>query len=115
MINPLIRKGNKMELKLDVKTLVIGIAIGVVVTAVIGAGSADKADFGIAIPSATGEGSALVKTNDDGLYVVNARTGMAVRVLLVTGKTTEAGDRRDTRGRSFSLSTPSRVEEAPAK
>ena len=36
-----------MELKLDVKTLVIGIAIGVIITAAIGAGSADKIDFGI--------------------------------------------------------------------
>jgi hypothetical protein len=95
-----------MELKLDVKTLVIGIAIGVIVTAVIGAGSADKADFGIAIPSATGEGSVLVRTADDGLYVVNSKSGMAVRVLQATIRT-EPYDRRDAKGRPFSLSSPS--------
>jgi len=103
-----------MELKLDVKTLVIGIVIGVIVTAVIGAGSADKADFGIAIPSATGEGSALVRTADDGLYVVNIKSGMAVRVLQASVRA-EPTDRREARSKLFSLSTPSRVEEAPAK
>jgi len=95
-----------MELKLDVKTLVIGIAIGVIVTAVIGAGSADKADFGIAIPSATGEGSALVRMADDGLYIVNSKSGMAVRVLQATIRA-EPIDRRDAKGRPFSLNTPS--------
>jgi hypothetical protein len=111
LINPLIRKGNKMELKLDVKTLVIGIAIGVIVTAVIGAGSADKTDFGIAISSATGEGSALVRTADDGLYIVNSKSGMAIRVLQATLRA-EPFDRRDMKGRPFSLSGPS---QAPTK
>jgi hypothetical protein len=97
-----------MELKLDVKTLVIGIAIGVVVTAVIGAGyeSAGKADFGIAIPSYTGEGSALVRTADDGLYLVNPKSGMAVRVLQASINA-EPSDRRNTKGKLFSLSGPS--------
>jgi hypothetical protein len=94
-----------MELKLDVKTLVIGIAIGVIVTAVIGAGSADKADFGIAIPSSTGEGSALVRTADDGLYIVNSKSGMAIRVLHAILKA-DASERRDTKGRPFFLSGP---------
>ncbi len=104
-----------MELKLDVKTLVIGIAIGVVVTAVIGAGggSADKADFGIAIPSASGEGAALVRTADDGLYVVNTKSGMAVRVLQATIRS-EPYDRREPRGKLFYLSGSSKVQEAPA-
>lgn len=104
-----------MELKLDVKTLVIGIAIGVAVTAVIGAGggsTADKADFGIAIPSANGEGAALVRTADDGLYVIGAKSGMAVRVLQA-GIRSEPYDRRDYRGRLFYLSAPSKAEEAP--
>jgi hypothetical protein len=95
-----------MELKLDVKTLVIGIAIGVIVTAVIGAGSADKTDFGIAIPSYAGEGSALVRTADDGLYIVNPKNGMAVRVLQASINA-EPFDRRNTKGRPFSLSSPS--------
>lgn len=97
-----------MELKLDVKTLVIGIAIGVIATAVIGAGSADETDFGIALPAYTGTGdsSALVKTADDGLYIVNAKTGMAVRVLLASVKS-DPYDRRDPRSKPFYLSTPS--------
>jgi hypothetical protein len=101
-----------MELKLDVKTLVIGIAVGIIVTAVIGAGvgSADKADFGIAIPSATGEGSALVRTADDALYIVSSKSGMAVRVLQATIKA-EPIDRRDVKGKPFSLSGP----ETPAR
>jgi hypothetical protein len=105
-----------MELKLDVKTLVIGIAIGVAVTAVIGAdyGSSDKADFGIAMASSSGEGSALVRTADDGLYVVNPKSGMAVRVLQA-GINAEPFDRRDTtRGKPFFLSGPSQPPKTKA-
>jgi hypothetical protein len=94
-----------MELKLDVKTLVIGIAIGVIVTAVIGANGAGEADFGIAIPSSTGEGSALVRTADDSLYIINAKSGMAVRVLQAILRA-EPMDRRDAKGRPFFLSQP---------
>ncbi len=103
-----------MELKLDVKTLVIGIAIGVAVTAVIGAGSADKADFGIAIPSSVAEGSALVRTADDALYIVNPKSGMAVRVLQASIRS-DPYDRRDNKGRPFSLSAPSQPSETPAR
>jgi len=93
-----------MELKLDVKTLVIGIAMGVIITAVIGAGvgSADADRFGIAIPSSTGEGYALVRTADDGLYIVSAKSGMAVRVLQA-GIKAEPDDRRDAKSNSFFL------------
>jgi hypothetical protein len=104
-----------MELKLDVKTLVIGIAIGVIVTAVIGAVSADKTDFGIAIPSTVaGEGAALVRTADDALYIVSAKSGMAVRVLQAVIRA-EPYDRRDVKGRPFFLTgmespRPSKVE-----
>lgn len=103
-----------MELKLDVKTLVIGIAIGVVVTAVIGAGygDADKADFGIAMASSTGEGSALVRTSDDSLFVINPKSGMAIRVLQ-GGINTEPFDRRDVKGRPFSLNSPSQSPKTP--
>jgi hypothetical protein len=105
-----------MELKLDVKTLVIGIVLGIIVTAVIGAngGSADKADFGIAIPSSVGEGSALVRTADDGLYVVNPKSGMAVRVMQATLRA-ELNDRRDIKGKPFSLSGSSQAQESPAR
>jgi hypothetical protein len=98
-----------MELKLDVKTLVIGIAIGVIVTSVIGAGSADEADFGIAIPSSTSEGSALVRTADNALYIVNSRSGMAVRVLQAN-ISADPYDRRNSKGRPFSLSAPGQTQ-----
>jgi hypothetical protein len=104
-----------MVLKLDVKTLVIGIAVGVIVTVVIGAGSADKTDFGIAIPSTLGEGFALVSNSDGGLFIVSAKTGMAVRVLLSSNIRAEPGDRRDTRGKQLYLSAPSQTPKAPAK
>jgi len=103
-----------MELKLDAKTLVIGIALGIVATAVIGAsvGSADKADFGIAIPSSTGEGAALVRTADDGLYIVNPKTGMAVRVLQAKLKY-DYTDRRDVSNKPFFLNSPSESTKGP--
>jgi hypothetical protein len=106
-----------MELKLDVKALVIGIAIGVAFAAAIGAGygSADKADFGIAIPATVpGESAAIVRTADDGLYIVNVRSGMAVRVLQAAIRA-EPYDRREPRGRPFFLSSAGKAEEAPAK
>ena len=103
-----------MELKLDAKTLVIGIALGIIVTAVIGAGvgSADADRFGIAIPSSSGEGAALVRTSDDGLFVVNPKSGMAIRVLQAKIKA-NTDDRRDTNNRPFSLSSPS--QETPTR
>jgi hypothetical protein len=105
-----------MELKLDVKTLVIGIALGIIITAVIdaGVGSADADRFGIAIPSSIGEGSALVRTADDGLYIVNAKSGMAIRVLQANINA-DPMDRRDTKNRPFSLSGSSRPQETPTR
>jgi hypothetical protein len=65
-----------MELKLDVKTLMIGIALGVIVTASLGqiGGSADKADFGIAVEN---RGFALVRSVDGLLYAVNLERAKA--------------------------------------
>ena len=73
-----------MQLKLDVKTLIIGIALGFIVTIAIGAGggSADEADFGIAIQS---RGSVLVKTQDGSLYVVNPDRAAAEIVEYASG------------------------------
>ena len=68
-----------MELKLDVKTLVVGIVLGVILAATLGAngGSADKTDYGIAIPRG---GYALVRTASDAFYIVEAEKGEAERV-----------------------------------
>lgn len=69
-----------MELKLDVKTLVIGIALGIMITATLGVvgGSADKADFGIAIEN---QGFALVRTPNGSFYIVDAERATAERIL----------------------------------
>ena len=91
---------NTMQLKLDVKTLIVGIVLGVIITAAIGAGgSADSAAFGIAIES---DGSALVKAHDDSLYIVDSKNGMATRVLYANINA-NPGDRRNAKGNFFSL------------
>ena len=69
-----------MQLKLDVKTLVVGIVLGIILTAGLGAvgGSADKTDFGLAL---TNQGLALVQTTDGSFYVVDAEKATAERVI----------------------------------
>ncbi len=65
-----------MRMNIDVKTLIIGFLLGVVLTMVIGAttGGASKADFGIAIED---NGSAIVRSDDGTLYVVNPDSAKA--------------------------------------
>ncbi|MHC4913195.1 MAG: hypothetical protein ACYTE5_09365 [Planctomycetota bacterium] len=65
-----------MELKLEVKTLITGIALGVIVMAALGqvSGSADKADFGIAIQN---KGLALVRAADGTLYSIDLQRSAA--------------------------------------
>ena len=87
-----------MELKLDVKTLVVGIVLGVIITAALGlnGGSADKADFGIAIPN---QGFALVRTVDGSFYIVEAERSIAEAVV---------DKSKGARSRLFNLSSSSR-------
>jgi hypothetical protein len=87
-----------MELKLDVKTLIIGIVAGVIITAALGlnGGSADKADFGIAVED---KGFALVKTSDDSFYIVDAERSTAEAVV---------DKSKGARNRALNLSTSSR-------
>ena len=68
-----------MELKLDIKTLVIGIALGVILAATLGAngGSANRADFGISLED---KGWALIRTSDGAFYVIEAEKASARRV-----------------------------------
>lgn len=69
-----------MQIKLDLKTLVIGFFAGILISLAFGFnGAADQADFGISMPN---NGFALVQTNEGNFYVVNSQTGMAVRVLI---------------------------------
>jgi len=80
--------------------------LGIMITAVIGAsvGSADKADFGIAIGD---KGTALVRTSNGGLYVVSSKNGMAIRVLRASIKA-DPDDRRSAGGKPFFLGSSSR-------
>ncbi len=100
-----------MELKLDVKTLIIGIAVGVIITAAIGAGvgSADVDRFGIAIEQ---KGSALVRTSEGDFYVVSPDNGMAARVLTFANLDSKPSDSRSARGGIFSISGARRPERA---
>jgi hypothetical protein len=93
-------KGKKMQLGLDVKTLVVGILLGVGLAVAIGAGagSADAARFGIAVEP---EGAALVQTSNGGFYIVNPGNAMAVRVLEATSLKVDPTDSRNSKGRPF--------------
>ena len=90
-----------MELKLDVKTLTIGILLGVLLAFAIGAnvGSADNADFGIAVQN---KGAAIVRTSDGSLYIIEPPRNRAERI--------EYGSGRD-KGRPLRMSG----SEQPAK
>jgi hypothetical protein len=65
-----------MELKLDVKTLIVGILLGVIFTAALGVvgGSADEADFGVAIQK---NGYGLIRTSNGFLYIVDVEKAQA--------------------------------------
>ena len=68
-----------MQLKLDVKTLVVGIVLGIILTIGLGAvGSADKTDFGLAVAA---QGFAVVQTADGSFYIVDAEKATAERVI----------------------------------
>jgi hypothetical protein len=83
-----------MELKLDVKTLIIGILLGVIVTAALGVvgGSADKADFGIAVQN---KGLVLVRAADGTLYSIDLQKSAA-----------ELVENKDNRNRPLNLNAP---------
>jgi hypothetical protein len=92
-----------MQLKLDVKTLIIGIAVGVLITATLGfnGGSADKADYGIAVEN---HGYVLVRTANGSFYTVNVDKSTAERV---------TDQSRGARDRAFSFTPPSRDTRTP--
>lgn len=86
-----------MKLKLDVKSLVTGVAVGIILAIVAGAGSADADRFGIAVEE---KGMAVVRANNGYFYVINPDTGMAVKVLYA-GIKADPEDKRDSSGKSF--------------
>ena len=88
-----------MEIKLEGKTLAIGVLLGVIITIALGidsvrdrstgrlvdtttlSGTADKTDFGLAVGS---EGMVLVRIQNGDFFVVSPKSGMAYRVLRQT-------------------------------
>jgi len=103
-----------MQLKLDVKTLIIGLTLGIAITVAIGAGTsrAGTARFGIALET---KGSALVKTQDGSLYIVNPQNAMAIRVLQANRASVEFADRREPKSKPFNLSSSGLSKSASKK
>lgn len=94
-----------MQLKLDVKTLVIGIVLGIAIAAAIGAsvGSADNADFGLAIQN---KGVALVRASDGSLYIIQPPNNEAESVVFKGGRN---------KGRPFNVRGLGKPKRASAK
>jgi hypothetical protein len=103
-----------MQLRLDVKTLVVGILLGAGLAVAIGAGvgSADAARFGIAVEP---EGAAIVQTSNGGFYIVSPENAMAVRVLEATSLKAEPEDNRNSKGRPFGAAGTGRARKSSSK
>jgi len=96
-----------MELKLDIKTLVVGIALGAILTLAIGAGRyADYTPFAVPIEP---DGTALVKMDNGGFYVVSGLRAMASRVLEADIKS-NSDDVRRPANPPFTVNSPSRSQ-----
>jgi len=113
-----------MEIRLEAKTLVIGILLGVVITIVLGSnggrdgaivratgglvtsssyvGNAERTDYALSIGQ---NGFALVRVQNGDFFIVNPLTGMATRVLH-SRRLTDDPTRtiRDFRGLQFNYS-----------
>jgi hypothetical protein len=106
-------KGAKMQLKFDVKMLVIGMILGLALAAVLGvdgAGSADADRFGIAVEK---EGVAVIRDRGGDFFVLNTTTGMATRVLVQRRLGYDVDHSRDDNGRIFNYSQTRQIEETP--
>ena len=91
-----------MQLKLDIKTLIIGIVLGFVIAIAIGAGgTAEEADFGVAIQP---RGTVLVKANDGSLYIIDPDRATAEMIEYRSGPF---------EGRFFTLNGPLQVRQLP--
>ena len=66
-----------MKITLDVKTLIIGIAIGALFTFALGINSYGSANFGFSAPSG---GRAVIKSDKQRAYVLDMDTGKAIPV-----------------------------------
>ena len=98
-----------MRLKLDIKTLFVGIIFGIIIAMAAGfnGSSADSADFGFAIQA---KGSAIVKTSSNELYIIIPENAMATRVLY-SNIGSDPDDSRNTKARPFLLTSPRPLNE----
>lgn len=93
-----------MELKLDLKTLVIGIALGVIVALAIGSGSVYYPPFATPIKP---DGTALVKTQTGHFYIINPLRAMASQVLEADVKSHPGDALRSPGNEPFTDNSPS--------
>jgi len=116
-----------MEIRLEAKTLAIGVLLGAVLTIVLGADAvrdrvtgrlintsglvenAERTDYALTIGQ---NGLALVRAQNGDFFIVNPTTGMATRVLHARRLSDDATrNNRDYRGKQFNYSVGVPVEE----
>ena len=71
-----------MQVKIDLKSIVIGVILGAVLVVALGAAGASRADFGIAVEQG---GYALVRAHDGTMYVIDVRSADAELIEHKTG------------------------------
>jgi hypothetical protein len=116
-----------MEIRLEAKTLAIGVLLGAVITILLGADNirdratgrlitastlvenAERTDYALTIPQS---GVALVRTQNGDFFIVNPTSGMAVRVLHARRLSDDpTRNNRDYRGKQFNYSVGVPIEE----
>ena len=97
-----------MKVAIDIKTLVIGLILGVVLAFSLGINGSGKSDFGVSLDS---DGYSLVRVEDGGFYVVNPRTAMATHVIEFRDLGDKPDKSRTLRGRLFNANNSSRTNE----
>jgi hypothetical protein len=117
-----------MEIRLEAKTLAIGVLLGAVITIALGADAvrdratgrlvntsalvenAERTDYALSIGQ---NGLVLVRVQNGDFFVVNPNTGMATRVLHARRLTDDpTRNNRDYRGKQFNYSVGVPIEEA---
>ncbi len=114
-----------MEIRLEGKTLAIGLLLGAAITIALGvdgtrptprlvdtsvtSGTADRTDYSLSINSGA---MALVRVVNGDFFIVNPTTGMATRVLHSRRLSDDpTRSNRDYRGRQFNYSVGAPIEE----
>ena len=115
-----------MEIRLEARTLAIGVLLGAVIVIALGASNvrdgaavrqvgtgsmsavADKADYGLSVPT---NGLILVRIQNGDFFIVNPDTGMAIRVLRAKRLSDDPSRQRDRLAKSFSYITSEPPEE----